>query len=198
MLIGGPPGAGKTTLGRAVAARLGWDSLTVDDLLAAVREVTSPDTHPAFHPMARGGHVAYFTDGPPEKLIADAMAMQDAAWPVVERVLRYRQLGRSPVVVDWWLLDPHHVVSAAPDGTAAVWLHVDADVLLRRERANEDFFGLSSDPDRMLDNFMARSLWRNEYVKDAATCVDLPVIHQDGGRSVDELTNEVISRLGLQ
>ena len=33
LLIGGPPGAGKTTLARSVAGRLGFLSTTVDDLV---------------------------------------------------------------------------------------------------------------------------------------------------------------------
>lgn len=198
LLLGGAPGAGKTTLGRAVAAQLGWDSLTGDDLLTAVRMVTTPKTHPAFHPIGEAGHLAYFTNGHPEQLIADAIATQDAAWPVVRGVLRRRQLVGHPVVVDWWLLDPRKVAATAPRGTASAWLHIDADVLLERERANQEFFRASSDPQRMLDNFMARSLWRNQLVRDAAAQLHLPIIHQDGSRAVEELTDEVISRLGLE
>ena len=41
ILIGGPPGAGKTTLGRAVAARLGVVSLTIDDLFLAAKAITT-------------------------------------------------------------------------------------------------------------------------------------------------------------
>jgi Zeta toxin len=40
ILVGGCPGAGKTTLGRAIAARLGYASLTIDDLLGAARAIT--------------------------------------------------------------------------------------------------------------------------------------------------------------
>ena len=45
-LIGGAPGAGKTTLGVALAARVGASSVTIDDLMTVARMATTPETHP--------------------------------------------------------------------------------------------------------------------------------------------------------
>ncbi len=52
-LIGGAPGAGKTTLGSALAARLGITSLSIDDLKTAALAITTPETHPKLHVMRK-------------------------------------------------------------------------------------------------------------------------------------------------
>ncbi len=195
LLIGGPPGAGKTTLARAVAAELGWASTTGDDLAIAVRAVTDPVSHPELHPMPGGDHRAYFTEGPPERLLADAMALASTMWPVVERVVRSHLASAAPLVLDWWLLSPTQVASSGLP-VASAWLHVDPRVLDGRERSLVSFREGSVDPERMHANFMARSLWRNDLVVREATAADLPVIHQDGTRSVPDLVAEVLRSIG--
>ncbi|MCA9946780.1 MAG: zeta toxin family protein, partial [Anaerolineales bacterium] len=62
ILIGGAPGAGKTTLGSALAVKLGVNSLTIDDLVTAVIAVTTPETHPGIHALRKGPHTEYFTN----------------------------------------------------------------------------------------------------------------------------------------
>ena len=101
LLIGGPPGAGKSTLGRAVAAELGFGSLTVDDLVVAARVLTTEETHPDLHHMRRVGYRQYFTDGPAEKLVSDALALEAAMWPAVEQVIVSHAASKSPLVIDW-------------------------------------------------------------------------------------------------
>lgn len=195
LLIGGPPGAGKTTLGRAIATAMGFVSLTVDDLVVAARGVTTPRTHPALHPMAGIGHTRYFTDGPAERLIADAEALQDAFWPAVERVVRMHGITKGPIVMDWWLLAPHLVAALDVDQVSSLWLHIDPTVLEQRERTNVDFLTGSDDPDRMLENFMSRSLWRNQFVASEAQRLGLPLLNQDGTLPVDALVDTALEIL---
>lgn len=193
LLIGGPPGAGKTTLGCAVAARLGISSVSGDDLAAVARAFTDEQTHPALHLMRNGGPQAYFTTGPPERLIADAHALADIMWPPIQRVVDGHRATGSGLVVDWWLLSPE-VVADQP-GVRSVWLHVDPDELERRERGNPWFVAGSTDPERMHRNFMHRSLWWNSFVAGEAERVGLPVLHQDGTRSIDDLVDTVVRLL---
>lgn len=197
ILIGGPPGAGKTTLARSVAARLGYAATTGDDLVVTGRVLTTSETHPALHRMRGIGHVRYFTESEPEALIADAEGLADAMWPAFEAVITRHVVERHPVVIDWWLLDPDRVAAIDAAGVGSVWIHIDEAALDARERALGSFRAGSSDPDRMHRNFMARSLWRNEIVADAARRHGLAVLEQPGDRSVQDLTDEAVEVLGV-
>ena len=187
LLIGGPPGAGKTSVARGGAAELGYASLSVDDLVITGRALTTPESHPALQPMRGRGHTAYFTETPPEALIADSAAVADAMWPAVHRVIRGHATVNAPTTIDWWLLSPTRVAEMDIDGVMSVWLHVDPDVLEARERLNKDFLADSPDPERMLSNFMARSRWRNELIARQAEGHGLPVLRQTGNETIDDV-----------
>lgn len=198
VLIGGPPGAGKSTLGRALAASLGYGYLTVDDLLVAARVLTTEESHPEFHQMKpAGGHVPYFTKTPYDALISDALALERASWPLVEKVISMKGETSTPSVVDWWLLRPSAVAALENHGVVSVWLHIEPEALWARERLNTDFLEGSADPDRMLENFMGRSLWRNELVASEAAELGLTVLDLNGTEPVEDLVEGVIRQHGL-
>jgi 2-phosphoglycerate kinase len=192
LLIGGPPGAGKTTLARAVAAELRAGSVTGSDLVTAVRRLTTADSHPGLHRGRAVGHVRYFTESEPEQLIADALELEAAMWPAILDVVRYHAADRESVVLDWWLMSPRRVADIG-DAVHSAWLVIDPTVLEARERNNAWFWDQSPDPERMLANFMARSRWRNELVAEEAADLGLPIIHQPGDRPVEDLAAEVIA-----
>jgi len=190
-LIGGPPGAGKTTLGRALAAHLDVTSITVDDLATAARGITTPVTHADLHRVGSGPD--YFTSATPEELQDDALAERTALWPAIERVIAKRVRFGMPAVIDGWYLEPWRV--AQLDGVHPVFLHIDPEVLTARERANKDFFG---GDEHKLTNFMSRSLWWNERARTEAGQHGFPVIHQDGTKSVDALIDETLALCGCK
>ena len=66
--------------------------------------------------------------------------------------------------------------------------------LEEREKRSVDFVRDSPDPDRMLRNFLARSLWYNELIREQATALGLRVLHQDGSASVEDLCAQALGR----
>ncbi len=187
ILIGGPPGAGKTSLGRALAAHLGYASVTGDDLATAARAVADPTAHPELSLMRGIGHQRYFTETPPEIQIADAGRLEETMWPIIERVVATHLREGDPIVIDWWLLSPRRVADLREPRVGSLWLHIDHHALEERERSNADFWEGSAHPETMFASFMARSLWRNSLVADEASTLGLPVLHQSGHASVDDL-----------
>lgn len=196
VLIGGAPGAGKTTLGRDLATRIDATSLTADDLLTAAKAVTTPESHPGLHVMSSVSSIEYFTTSSVDQLTADATLQHGAMWPAIDKVIRRRAAWGLPIVIDGWFLRPKKVAELGLDGVVSFWLVADPAVLEARERRNIDFFGRSSDPERMLRNFLGRSFWYNELIRQQATELGLHVLEQDGSASVETLSTMAMSRLG--
>ena len=194
-LIGGAPGAGKTTLGKALSARLGVASLDVDDLVTAALAITTPDTHPGIHAMRKMPYVAYYTNSSVAQLKADANQRHEATWPMVTAVIRkYAQRGSS-LVINGWHMRPAWVNQLEQDNICANWIVVSPPVLAERERRNFAWFEASSNPQKMFDNFMGRSLWYNDLIKKQATELNMNILLQDGQTSVDELCTMVLAKV---
>lgn len=186
VIIGGPPGAGKTTLGRALASQFDVASLSVDDLITAAQPVTTPESHPGLHVMKRQPFVDYFTHSSVGQLISDAEAQHEAIIPVVGAVIAKYDRQKAGIVIDGWHFRPSRVKSMEAD-VVSFWLAPSPDVLQQREEANTSWLKNSGDPQQMLGNFIARSAWHNELIQAEAKRLNLPVLVQDGTASVEEL-----------
>ena len=193
-LIGGAPGVGKTTLGVALAARLGIAAVTVDDLLTVAQTVTTHESHPGLHAMRRVGHLEYFTHSTLEQLQNDTEQQHRAVWPLVRELVRKRaQWAPSRIVIDGWHLRPRHVAAMGLEHVWSGWVVTSPSVLEARERRNATWTHGSADPERMLANFVARSLWFNELVRAEAAEFEMNVLYQDGTATVDDLCTAVLT-----
>lgn len=192
VLIGGAPGAGKTTLATALAAQFGTTSLTIDDLQTAAQAVTTPDSHPGLHVMDGMPFTEYFTTSSIDRLQADANAQHGAIWPLVERIIRKGATWGPSIVIEGWYLRPHLVAKLELDNVWATWIIVEPSVLEARERQNTSWLQDSPNPDRMLENFLARSLWFNELMHKEATAFGMKVLKQDGTATAEELCHRIL------
>ncbi|HSG44256.1 MAG TPA: hypothetical protein VLA72_13995 [Anaerolineales bacterium] len=195
-LIGGAPGAGKTTLGTALAIKLGITSLTIDDLVTAVIAITSPETHPGIHVMRKVPYPEYYTNSSVDQLKADATLRHEAVWPMVEQVIR-KYAGRKSIVIDGWHLRPAWVAQLKLENVWSSWLVASNTLLEERERKNMDFFQSSQNPEKMFENFLARSLWYNDLIKSQATELQMQILYQSGEYSVDELCQKILERSAI-
>lgn len=191
-LIGGPPGAGKTTLGIALASRLERSSVTIDDIRTSLLGITDPSAYPELHVIGLPDPVTYFTGTDPETMVEHAIAQHRTLWPAVEAVLRKKVNHGIPAVYDGWHLMPDLVAGAALDGACAVWIDIDDEVLRARELQVWDFYQRSHDPELMLERFLARSMLWNARMRESAAKFGFHLIRQDGTRSVPDLVDEVL------
>ncbi len=196
VLVGGAPGAGKTTLGRALAAALGGNSLSADDLYTAAKTLTTPATHPGFYVMNRPTFAEYFTESTVDQLTADADAQHEAIWPAIESVIRLRaaSIREGTVVIDGWYFRPSWVAELNLDNVASLWLVTDPAVLEERERT-DPVFSRFTDPERMVQNFLGRSFWYNDLIRREAEKLNLTILHQDGATSVEALCSIAVKQL---
>ena len=192
ILIGGTPGAGKTTLGSTLAAKLGITSLTIDDLVTAAIAVTTPETHPGLHVMRKGPHYEYYTNSSVDELITDATARHEATWPMVKQVIQKYVKRGSGIVIDGWHLRPSWVNQLDLENVWSGWLVISPVVLEQRERKNVGWLKKSANPEKMFENFMGRSLWYNNLIKEEATTLNMNILPQDGNKSVEELCKMVL------
>lgn len=195
-LIGGAPGAGKTTLGFALAARLGITALTIDDLKTAAMAITTPETHPGLHVMSKVPSIDYFTNSSVEQLKADATMQHKAVWPMVKQVVREHALRGSPIVIDGWHMRPNWVAKLKLANVWSGWIVTSAAVLEERERKLA-WYQESADPERMLANFLARSSWYNDLIKVQAIQNHMIVLSQSGDISVGQLCDLILEDIGV-
>ena len=194
-LIGGAPGSGKTTLGCALAARIGGSSVTIDDLMTIAKTATTPESHPGLYLFRNMSYLEYFTNSSVDQLKRDAERQYEAIWPFVKNlIVKNFNWTTTPIVIDGCHLRPHRVVEIDDGRIDSNWLFISPEALEGRERENDAWIKGSSDPAKMFKNFMARSLWYNDLIKREADELGMTVIHQNGDTPVNELCDAILAK----
>ena len=110
---------------------------------------------------------------------------------MVERVVRKHARLGSPIVIEGWYLRPKWVAQLKLDNVRSWWIVTSTAVLEEREQ-QVAWYQESTDPERMLKNFLARSLWYNELIKKQATEHQMTILSQTGQQSVRKLCERVL------
>ena len=144
--------------------------------------------------MRKVPHLEYFTNSSVDQLKADATLQHEATWPFIERVVRRHATWGPSIVIDGWYLRPCRVAQLKLHSVWSGWIVASATVLEERERTNIEWMLDSVDPERMLDNFLARSLWYNDLIEQQASELQMNILPQDGERSVDQLCDMILAK----
>ena len=124
ILLGGAPKSGKSTIARCIAERLACDLVCTDDLGLAVRSLTTPESHPDLHPMARVDYHDYYLERSVAQLWHQALRAHRALWLAIVEVIRARVAWGRPAVVEGWALLPELVAGLGLEEVAALWILV--------------------------------------------------------------------------
>jgi 2-phosphoglycerate kinase len=193
--IGGAPLSGKTTLAKRLAAQLGYALVAIDDLGTAVRAVTSPQSHPALHPMAGWDYHDYYLEHPPDTLIRHAAHEHETLWPAMASVIQAHLQWAGPIIMEGWQLDPVRVASLHAPQVRACWLLADEALLEARLRADEAFYQAAFDVERFIRHYLARSRWVNERLRRATAHASSVVIRVGLHDTVESLVNQCLKGL---
>lgn len=186
--IGGAPRSGKGTVGRLVAARLGYDHICTDDLGVAARAATTPASHPDLHPMASIDYRDYYIQTPADRLWEDAVRAHRALWPIVEAVMAPRLDWGDPTVIEGWALLPDFDID-----TYTCWLRADIEVIEKRIRNDTEFWRGAADPEKVIAAFTEQCRRYNEHVDRTA-----PHIIRIAGETPDEICDRILRALPRQ
>ena len=170
LLLVGMSGAGKSTIGKMVAAELGWSFVDTDDQIEQESGRTIPQI--------------FEEEG-------------ESAFRQLEHEILLRVLEQSDVVVSTGggstaNKAAQHAIRES-DGTFSVWLHADAEELLQRVNAHQDDARTTHRPMLDADDQLVRmkQLLADRQVYYGAADVTLPVGNRDEARSAADLTELV-------
>ena len=187
--LGGVPMVGKTTVARILACRLGYSSISTDDIGIAIGSLTVGDRHPV-------DYREYYVVNSQEKLIQDANDQHERLWPALRALIQKHEAWGHPVVIEGWALRPSYV-HALPGDISGVFLLVDKALIEKRVRSS-DFSEGASNVEWMIERFCKRSFWYNAYLEDEVTRLGLKAIEISDRMRPEEIVDECLSLLSRE
>ncbi|MFB8030494.1 MULTISPECIES: hypothetical protein [unclassified Streptomyces] len=196
VLIGGTSHAGKSTVARAVADRLGFTCLSTDGLARHPgRPWRTPEREVPVHVAEHYGSLAL------DELITSVLDHYEHLWPRVEELITSYacgDVGGPGLVLEGSALWPPRVAALTLPRTAAVWLVADDDLLRTRMYAAGRYVEATDQERHLTDKFLARSVRYQVLMRDALSELDLDRVDVGGGRPVAELADSVLSAVRAQ
>ncbi|MFD9425772.1 MULTISPECIES: hypothetical protein [unclassified Streptomyces] len=196
VLIGGTSNVGKSTVGRAVAERLGFAYRSTDGLARHPgRPWRTPD-----HEVPE--HVAeHYRSLTADELLMSVLDHYERLWPRIEELITAHAAGggdRPALVLEGSALWPSRVAKTAASRTAAVWLTSDAGTVRARVRDAGRYEAATAGERHLMDTFLARTERYQTLMLDDIDRLGLDRIDAGGGRSVEALVDAVLAAVDAQ
>jgi len=197
ILIGGAPCIGKTTVSRLVASRLNYACLSTDDLLKAITSVTTPKTHPSFHFMAGWTTQEYYVHHTADELIFHTLERFKTFRSAIEGVIKSHIAREIPIVIEGWGLWPEEIKNLNLSNVGMVWLVADEALLEQRTRNITPLYKGASDEEKMIQNYVGRSIWYNSQTIEAVARLGIQSIKVSEKLSAEDLSDALLNVLKL-
>jgi 2-phosphoglycerate kinase len=189
ILIGGTSHAGKSSVARALASRLGYEALSTDQL---ARHPGRPWRHGEAVPP----HVVeHYSTLAPEALIASVMRHYDGMWPMVRELIvrRAADAGAGGLVLEGSALLPAHVAELSRDDIAALWLTADEALLAARMRVESRYDEADADGRALIDAFRERTRRYQRLTLEAVQRLDLPQLEVHPGEPIEAVADRTLA-----
>ena len=197
ILIGGAPNTGKTTVARLVASRLNYSCLATDDLLKAITAVTTPASHPMFHLMAGWTTQEYYVNHTVDELVTHNMERLKVFRSAIEGVIKSHITKEDPVVIEGFGLWPEYIKQLNLPDIGMVWLVADENLLDKRTRAMKPFYQGASDEEKIIQNYVGRSVWYNSQLIKAVSKFGIPSVTVSDNLSAEALSVKLLNMFKL-
>jgi 2-phosphoglycerate kinase len=133
-LVCGASGVGKSRIAVALAERYGVPLAEVDDMVTAVKALTTPDQLPALH---RWDTDAAAHDWTPAQVVAHTVAVAEALRPGIEAVIADHVGSAAPVVMEGDYLLPEFAAGFGDAVRAVVISEPDEDQIVANYLSRE-------------------------------------------------------------
>lgn len=196
VLIGGTSNVGKSTVGRAVAERLGF-AYRSTDLLA--RHPGRPWRTPEREVPA---HVAeHYASLTVDELITSVLAHYERLWPRIRALIATHAAqdgAGAGLVLEGSALWPVRVAALDVPRTAAVWLTADEAVLRARVHTGGRYDAATDEERALMDSFLARTERYQSLMVKALDELGLDRIDAGADRTVAALVDAVLAAVAKQ
>ena len=196
ILIGGPSNAGKSTLARFLALRLGWRHASTDQVQRT--------PHPGRPWKDEGSipkHVAdHYSALSVDELFARVVQHYQNVWPGIESLITSHatDFSSEPLVLEGSALWPETVVALDLDNVAAIWLKPNNKVLEERIKKASRFAEASEGEKMMIQKFLGRAHLYNEHMTNVTQRCELRTIDVKATSSVEELFDKCMQLIGYE
>jgi 2-phosphoglycerate kinase len=191
IIIGGSSHVGKSTLGRSLSTKLGWNYLSTDTL---ARHPGRPWVSTKVKSIPE--HVAqHYQTLSVEALVLDVLEhYQNNVLPQVEVMLHAHicDLSRISLVVEGSALWPKFVANLVNENSVkAIWLTASDRLFQSRIFAESNFDNVSKDRQYLIQKFLARTLLYDRLMREELERLGFISIDVESLSIADELVNLV-------
>lgn len=191
ILIGGTSNIGKSTVAEAIAARLGWGSISTDRMAR----------HPG-RPWAIGSEkfrpivLKHYADLDADALTEAQIAHYQRMWRIVEAFAQYhREPLVDPVVLEGSGIWPDNVMALRAPDISAIWLTGSAELIAARIRNESNYAAADAATRTLIDKFTARSQGYDRRMMDRVRALGLPFVTVTPETSVAALVEQCLAEM---
>jgi 2-phosphoglycerate kinase len=189
LLMGGTSHVGKSTLAQRLAADLGWDYVSTDQL---ARHPGRPwRDYGSALPDDVAGHYA---DRSPDELMAAVLDhYRQNVWPIAGAMIRCRVNNPydSCLVLEGSALLPELVAEAGVPRVASIWITASEPLLVQRIHRTSRYPQRGVTEQRLIDAFLARAIAMDRHIRQTAEAHGLQTVDAETRRMFERLRDVV-------
>lgn len=176
---------GKSTVAKIIASKLEWPCISTDDIGEVLQTVTD------INPMKGQDYTDYYINTDKEKLIEDIIKYHAQIESAIKKLIDIHSTWGNPIIIEGWALYPDILDDLDTEEVKSVWLIANKQLLESRLQSNTSFYKDTENPEKMLENYLYRSLWHNDFLLEQCKLKNQIYILIDGNESPSELAKAI-------